>query len=135
MAAYESVFDAGYSNGENYMFLQQRNITAFIPLSGGTLITSEGFVYDEKNDRYIHLNNKILKGNGKIIDDGKGNPVKKYFSSEAIAIAVLSEKIVSVIKQNKKGYNAVITHHYMKPPNKERGVQKGKGCEESEAQQ
>src|SRR4051812_23911619 len=72
--------DAAYSNGENYMFLQQRNITAYIPLLGGALITSEGFIYDMKNDRYICSNNKILKGNGKIVDDGKGNPVKKYFS-------------------------------------------------------
>jgi transposase len=72
--------DAAYSSGENYMFLQQRNITAYIPLLGGALITSEGFIYDEKNDRYICPNNKILKGKGKIVDDGKGNPVKKYFS-------------------------------------------------------
>ena len=62
------------------MFLEQRNITAYIPLLGGALITSEGFVYDKKNDWYICPNNKILKGNGKIVDDGKGNPVKKYFS-------------------------------------------------------
>jgi transposase len=72
--------DADYSNGENYYFLDQRKITAYIPLPGGALITSEGFLYDEKNDRYICPNNKILKGNGKIVDDGKGNPVKKYFS-------------------------------------------------------
>jgi transposase len=76
----QALTDAAYSSGENYMFLQQRNITAYIPLLGGALITSEGFVYDEKNDRYICPNNKILKGNGKIVDDGKGNPVKKYFS-------------------------------------------------------
>ena len=62
------------------MFLQQSNITAYIPLLGGALVTSEGFVYDEKNDRYTCPNNKILKSNGKIVDDGKGNPVKKYFS-------------------------------------------------------
>jgi hypothetical protein len=72
--------DAAYSSGDNYLFLQQRNIIAYIPLLGGALISSEGFVYDEKNDRYICPNNKILKGNGKIVDDGKGNPVKKYFS-------------------------------------------------------
>jgi hypothetical protein len=76
----ETLTDAAYSSGENYMFLQQGNITAYIPLPGGALVTSEGFVYDEKNDRYICPNNKILKGNGKIVDDGKGNPVKKYFS-------------------------------------------------------
>ncbi len=72
--------DAAYSSGDNYLFLQQRNIIAYIPLLGGALVSSEGFVYDEKNDRYICPNNKILKGNGKIVDDGKGNPVKKYFS-------------------------------------------------------
>jgi len=76
----QALADAAYSSGENYMFLQQRNITAYIPLLGGALITSEGFVYDEKNDWFICPNNKILKGNGKIVDDGKGNPVKKYFS-------------------------------------------------------
>ena len=76
----ETLADAAYSSGENYMFLQQRNITAYIPLLGGALVTSEGFVYDENNDWYICPNNKILKGNGKIVDDGKGNPVKKYFS-------------------------------------------------------
>ncbi len=76
----QALADAAYSSGENYMFLEQRNITAYIPLLGGALITSEGFVYDEQNDRYICPNNKILKGNGKIADDGQGNPVKKYFS-------------------------------------------------------
>jgi hypothetical protein len=76
----ETLADAAYGSGENYMFLQQRNINAYIPLPGGALVTSEGFVYDEQNDRYICPNNKILKGNGKIVDDGKGNPVKKYFS-------------------------------------------------------
>ncbi len=42
--------------------------------------SSEGLVYDEKNDWYVCPNNKRLKGNGKIVDDGKGKPVKKYFS-------------------------------------------------------
>lgn len=76
----QALADAAYSSGENYNFLQQRNITAYIPLLGGALITSEGFVYDEQHDYYICPNNKILKGNGKIADDGKGNPVRKYFS-------------------------------------------------------
>lgn len=75
--------DAAYSSGENYDFLAQRNITAYIPLLGGALITSEGFVYDEKNDWYVCANNKILKGSGRIVDDGKGNPVKKYFSLQS----------------------------------------------------
>jgi transposase len=71
--------DAGYSSGENYFYLNQENINAYIPLLGGALIGSEGFVYDEQSDCYICPNNKLLKGSGRIVDDGKG-PVKKYFS-------------------------------------------------------
>lgn len=72
--------DAGYSSGENYFYLKQENINAYIPLLGGALIGSEGFVYDEQRDCYICPNNKILKGCGRIVDDGKGNPVRKYYS-------------------------------------------------------
>jgi Transposase DDE domain len=49
----------------------------------GALSGSEGFVYDEKNDWYICQNNKILKGSGKAVDDGRGHLVKKYFSLQS----------------------------------------------------
>jgi len=49
-------------------------------LLGGALSGSEGFTYDEETDCYICPNNKILKGSGRIVDDGRGNPVRKYFS-------------------------------------------------------
>jgi transposase len=71
--------DAGYSSGENYFYLNQEKINAYIPLLGGALLGSEGFVYDKEKDCYICPNNKILKGSGRIVDDGKG-PVRKYFS-------------------------------------------------------
>lgn len=72
--------DVGYSSGENYYFLDQQNVTPYIPLLGGALSGSEGFTYDEQNDCYICLNNKILKGSGHIVDDGRGHSVRKYFS-------------------------------------------------------
>jgi transposase len=75
--------DAAYSSGENYEYLEKQNITAYIPLLGGALSGSEGFVYDEKNDWYICQNNKILKGSGKAVDDGRGHLVKKYFSLQS----------------------------------------------------
>lgn len=75
--------DGAYSSGENYQYLEQNNITAYIPLLGGALRGSEGFIYDEKNDWYICRNNKILKGSGRIVDDGRGHPVKKYFSLQS----------------------------------------------------
>jgi transposase len=75
----ECLADAAYSSGENYRFLNDHNILGYIPLLGGALSGSEGFVYDEKNDWYICPNNKILKGSGRVVDDGRGHPVRKYF--------------------------------------------------------
>ena len=75
--------DAAYSSGENYQYLEQQNITAYIPLLGGALSGSEGFIYDEQNDYYICPNNKILKGKGEAVDDGRGHLVKKYFSLQS----------------------------------------------------
>src|SRR5206468_7212541 len=59
--------DAAYSSGENYQYLEQQNITAYIPLLGGALSGSEGFIYDEVNDWYICRNNKLLKGSGRVL--------------------------------------------------------------------
>ena len=75
--------DAAYSSGENYQYLERQNITPYIPLLGGALSGSEGFIYDEQNDWYICRNNKLLKGSGRIVDDGKGHPVRKYFSLQS----------------------------------------------------
>jgi transposase len=75
--------DGAYSSGENYQYLEQNNIIPYIPLLGGALSGSEGFIYDEQNDWYTCRNNKILKGSGRIVDDGKGHPVKKYFSLQS----------------------------------------------------
>ncbi len=75
--------DGAYSSGENYQYLEQQNITGYIPLLGGALSGSEGFIYDEQNDWYICLNNKILRGSGRVVDDGRGHLVKKYFSLQS----------------------------------------------------
>jgi hypothetical protein len=75
--------DGAYSSGENYQWLEMQNITGYIPLLGGALSGSEGSIYDEHNDWYICSNNKILKGSGRIVDDGRGHPVKKYFSLQS----------------------------------------------------
>lgn len=75
--------DGAYSSGENYQWLERKNIIGYIPLLGGALSGSEGFTYDENNDWYICRNNKILKGSGRIVDDGRGHPVKKYFSLQS----------------------------------------------------
>jgi transposase len=102
--------DAGYSSGENYYFLNQQNINAYIPLLGGALIGSEGFVYDEQRDCYICPNNKILKGSGRIVDDGKG-PVRKYFSLKSDCdVCPFRSKCISDKAKTKK-----VQHSYYKP--------------------
>jgi transposase len=75
--------DGAYSSGENYQYLEQNHITPYIPLLGGALSGSEGFEYDEQNDWYICANNKLLKGSGRVVDDGRGHLVKKYFSLQS----------------------------------------------------
>ncbi len=103
--------DAAYSSGENYMFLQQHNITAYIPLLGGALSGSEGFVYDEKNDWYLCPNNKILKGSGRIVDDGRGHPVRKYFSLKSDCDKCpLRNSCISAHAKTKK-----VQHSFYKP--------------------
>ena len=72
--------DGAYSSGENYEYLEQNHITPYIPLLGGAKGGSENFIYDDKKDIYICPNNKILKGSGRVVDDGRGHLVKKYFS-------------------------------------------------------
>ncbi len=79
----EMLADAAYSSGENYQYLEQNNITAYIPLLGGALSGSDVFIYFEQNDWYICRNNKLLKGKGEAVDDGRGHLVKKYYSLQS----------------------------------------------------
>lgn len=102
--------DAGYSSGENYFYLNQEKINAYIPLLGGALTGSEGFVYDEQRDCYICPDNKILKGSGRIVDDGKGNPSRKYFSLKSDCdVCPFRSKCISATAKTKK-----VQHSYYK---------------------
>jgi transposase len=44
--------DAGFSNGENYKYLEENNITAYIPVHGQYEGTREGFTYEPEHDRW-----------------------------------------------------------------------------------
>jgi transposase len=44
--------DAGYSNGENYKYLEAQNIEGYIPLHGQYEGTREGFTYEPEHDRW-----------------------------------------------------------------------------------
>jgi transposase len=45
--------DTGYSDGENYSFLEKIGIQSYIPAHGTYKGGPDGFIYDKENDRYI----------------------------------------------------------------------------------
>ena len=49
----EVLADTNYSSGEPYAFLEENNITAYIPPHGAYTPEREGYVYDEQADCYI----------------------------------------------------------------------------------
>ena len=52
--------DGGFSNGSNYAFLEQRQITGWIPVFGKYKPEIEGFPYDQEKDQFICAEGKIL---------------------------------------------------------------------------
>lgn len=58
--------DTGYSSGENYAFLENQGLTSYIPPHGTYKGGPEGFIYDQKADKFI-------------CPQGKDIPFVKYF--------------------------------------------------------
>jgi transposase len=56
--------DAGYSNGSNYNYLEQRGITGWIPVFGKYKPEIEGFSYNKEKDEYRCPMNKPLPFKG-----------------------------------------------------------------------
>jgi hypothetical protein len=72
--------DAGYSNGSNYNFLEQRNITGWIPVFGKYKSGVDGFTYNKETDEYTCPVNKPLpfKGGYTSLDGGE---FKNYWAA------------------------------------------------------
>ena len=80
----EVIADAGYSSGKALKYLEQQNITAYIPNFGQYKAERAGFRYNEKENRYecTQGNQAILRYKG-IKTDSKGYEKKQYRSSES----------------------------------------------------
>lgn len=76
----EVAADTNYSSGENYQMLEEKGITAWIPVHGCFQPQREGFQYEEQNDIYVCANGKHLTLR-KTFTDQRGNPYKIYSSS------------------------------------------------------
>ena len=72
--------DAGYSNGFNYKFLEQRNVTGWIPVFGMYKPEIEGFPYNKEKDEYSCPMNKPLPFTG-FHTNKDGNVLKNYYAA------------------------------------------------------
>ncbi len=75
--------DTGFSNGENYKYLEDNNITGYIPVHGQYEGTSKGFTYEPEHDRWRCSRGKYATF--RKIKYQKNHPEKLYFTTEPIA--------------------------------------------------
>lgn len=81
----QAIADAGYSSGESLQYCEDNNIDAWIPNFGQYKPKREGFIFNEKENRY-----ECVKEGGNqaylpfklILTDSKGYEKKSYRSSE-----------------------------------------------------
>ncbi len=72
--------DAGYSNGSNYDFLEQRKVTGWIPVFGKYKPEIEGFPYNREKDEYSCPMNRPLPFKG-FYTDWNGSVLKRYWTA------------------------------------------------------
>ena len=72
--------DAGYSNGGNYDFLEQRKLTGWIPVFGKYKPEIEGFPYNRERDEYSCPMNRPLPFKG-FTTNKDGTVFKNYWAA------------------------------------------------------
>jgi transposase len=73
--------DAGFSNGENYKYMEENDITAYIPVHGQYEGTREGFTYEPKHDRWRCNQGKYATM--RKIKYQKNHPEKHYLTTRS----------------------------------------------------
>ena len=63
--------DAGFSSGENYKYLEDKQIQAYIPLHGTYRSHRDGFKYDGKKKAFICPKGQVLKARYTKSDHGR----------------------------------------------------------------
>src|SRR5690554_6319153 len=81
----EVLADAGYSSGESLQYCEDKNLDAWIHNFGQYKPEREGFIFNEKENRYECIKkdgNKAFLPFKRILTDSKGYEKKSYRSSE-----------------------------------------------------
>jgi len=72
------VADTGYSDGENYAFLEKQNLTSYIPPHGTYKGGPDGFSYHKEEDYYLCPQGKIIPFT-KVFYEKRNNTKKKEY--------------------------------------------------------
>lgn len=95
--------DTGYSSGENYAYLEQKNITSYIPPHGTYKGGPDNFIYIKEQDHYICPNNEIVPFKKVFNDYRSGTKKKEYrISSKVCSGCSFREKCLGKTAKEKK---------------------------------
>jgi hypothetical protein len=104
------VADAGYSSGEIYQYLENRAITAYIPIHGTFSVERDGFSYDEKKDAFICSQGKEVIFT-RLYIDRNGYPKKTYRLSRTICkVCPIREQCLGKCREKK--FDVTYFYHY-----------------------
>ncbi|MFL1011540.1 transposase [Jejuia sp. DST062] len=80
------VADTGYSSGENYAFLEGRNLKSFIPPHGTYKGCPDGFAYNEAKDHYVCSQGKVVPFKKVFYETKNHTKKKEYRASKKVCI-------------------------------------------------
>ena len=80
------VADTGYSSGENYAFLEGRNLKSFIPPHGTYKGCPDGFSYNEVEDHYTCPQGKVIPFKKVFYETKNHTKKKEYRASKQLCI-------------------------------------------------
>ena len=81
------VADTGYSSGENYAFLEERNLKSFIPPHGTYKGGPDGFTYIKAQDHYLCPKGKVIPFTKVFNDYRTGTKKKEYRARKHVCVA------------------------------------------------
>ncbi len=95
--------DTGYSDGENYAFLEEISLTSYIPPHGTYKGGPEGFIYNEQQDYYTCPQGSIIPFK-KVFYEKRNNTKKKEYrcSSLVCKICPIKQQCLGKSVQEKK---------------------------------
>ena len=96
------IADTGYSSGENYAFLEDQNITSYIPPHGTYKGGPDGFKHIAEQDHYICPQGKIIPFKKVYFETKNHTKKKEYRSSTALCKGCpISQKCLGKSKEKK----------------------------------